>query len=395
MTFSNMKLQLQGRACFCYEQITDVQSKGQGPDQKVFVQITRSVVARVSPPDTERTKEIQETKPFVVESRTLVFMRDDRETVSAAAPQSPSKILRPTHAPDISHTLVPTAALLFRFSALTFNAHAIHLDKLYCQEIEGHRNLLVHGPLSLVLLLDFLRCHTRRLDKTRNDGRSERISYVEYRNMVPLYAEEEMKVCVRLREDRADGRTWDVWIEGRDGGYAVKGLVKSIIEDQSAMAFQDENALTQEAQNNLNQIKEPRPVKSGSQQAPNTSASLKSGQVKRKELDDRPVIFKLSDTIKVMHFSRKSEQESKKASAARDRPASTQKGASVNVIPIGDEIVTDEAAFQRKAATVPDMPTENEAVPDDGNTSRTEGASDAERPANKEPEGDNAPYYQR
>jgi 3-methylfumaryl-CoA hydratase len=36
--------------------------------------------------------------------------------------------------------------LLFRFSALTYNAHRIHYDRGYAQT-EGYPGLVVHGPL--------------------------------------------------------------------------------------------------------------------------------------------------------------------------------------------------------------------------------------------------------
>ena len=35
---------------------------------------------------------------------------------------------------------------LFRFSALTYNAHRIHYDRDYARDIEGYPGLLVHGP---------------------------------------------------------------------------------------------------------------------------------------------------------------------------------------------------------------------------------------------------------
>lgn len=78
--------------------------------------------------------------------------------------------------------------------------------------MEGHRNLLVHGPLSVVLLLSVLQSQLQ-------DG--EIITSFTYRNLAPLYAREEMRVC--LRNDREDGKKYEVWIEGMTGGYAVKG----------------------------------------------------------------------------------------------------------------------------------------------------------------------------
>ncbi len=50
--------------------------------------------------------------------------------------------------------LMPTEALLFRYSALTFNSHRIHYDAPYAREEENYRGLVVHGPLTATLLLD-------------------------------------------------------------------------------------------------------------------------------------------------------------------------------------------------------------------------------------------------
>ena len=46
------------------------------------------------------------------------------------------------------------AATLFRYSALTFNAHRIHYDADYCRDVEGYPGVVVHGPLIATLLLD-------------------------------------------------------------------------------------------------------------------------------------------------------------------------------------------------------------------------------------------------
>ena len=44
--------------------------------------------------------------------------------------------------------------LLFRYSALTFNAHRIHYDRRFCTEAEGIDGLAVQGPLQATLLLN-------------------------------------------------------------------------------------------------------------------------------------------------------------------------------------------------------------------------------------------------
>ncbi|HPT50885.1 MAG TPA: MaoC family dehydratase N-terminal domain-containing protein [Accumulibacter sp.] len=56
-----------------------------------------------------------------------------------------------------SRIVVPDSTLLFRFSALTFNAHRIHYDRPYAIGEEGYPGLVVHGPLTAVLLLELVR----------------------------------------------------------------------------------------------------------------------------------------------------------------------------------------------------------------------------------------------
>lgn len=46
---------------------------------------------------------------------------------------------------------------LFRFSALTYNAHRIHYDRPYATEVEGYPDLVVQGPLQAVALAELLR----------------------------------------------------------------------------------------------------------------------------------------------------------------------------------------------------------------------------------------------
>jgi 3-methylfumaryl-CoA hydratase len=57
---------------------------------------------------------------------------------------------------DFEHVVKPTPTLLFRFSALTFNAHRIHYDHPYATLVEGYEGLVVHGPLIAVLMHDLV-----------------------------------------------------------------------------------------------------------------------------------------------------------------------------------------------------------------------------------------------
>jgi len=47
--------------------------------------------------------------------------------------------------------------LLFRFSALTYNAHRIHYDRDYARDVEGYPGLLTHGPLQAIAMAEAAR----------------------------------------------------------------------------------------------------------------------------------------------------------------------------------------------------------------------------------------------
>ncbi len=81
----------------------------------------------------------------VRERQDLVF----REGGQSAAGQPSAPVADAT-----AWTVEATAALLFRFSAFTFNGHRIHYDLDFAKREEGHAGLLVHGPLQAALLLN-------------------------------------------------------------------------------------------------------------------------------------------------------------------------------------------------------------------------------------------------
>lgn len=67
--------------------------------------------------------------------------------------------------------------LLFRFSALTFNAHRIHYDIQYASEVEKYPGLVVHGPLQAMVLL--------QAAKRQHPGRQP--AHYQYRAVRPLF----------------------------------------------------------------------------------------------------------------------------------------------------------------------------------------------------------------
>ena len=234
-------LMLNHTPAFCLERITDLVIRGQEGQETALVRIERHTDNYEKRDDDFTISENPfETKEELfryysarspTEVRNLIFLRDNFRKPDPDGKFHYPKFIKPTGASDFSHTLVPSAALLFRFSALTFNAHAIHLDKHYCQEIEGHRNLLVHGPLTVILMVEFLRRHLENIyvRSGRPPDSMPMIASLEYRNLAPLYAEEEMKICGKKGKDGE----YEMWIEGKEGGLAVRGAVKTEVGQNS------------------------------------------------------------------------------------------------------------------------------------------------------------------
>ncbi len=75
-----------------------------------------------------------------------------------------------------SRVVTPDSRLLFRFSALTFNAHRIHYDRPYATNVEGYPGLVVNGPLTAALLAQLAE---------RESGR--RIASFTFRALAPLF----------------------------------------------------------------------------------------------------------------------------------------------------------------------------------------------------------------
>jgi 3-methylfumaryl-CoA hydratase len=90
----------------------------------------------------------------------------------------------------------PNEALLFRYSALIFNAHRIHYDRDYATRVEGYGGLVVHGPLTATWLLEL----------ARKNGR--RVRTFSYRGVAPLFD----GAPIRVRGFPA-GNSADLWAE--------------------------------------------------------------------------------------------------------------------------------------------------------------------------------------
>ena len=104
--------------------------------------------------------------------------------------------------------------LLFRYSALTFNAHRIHYDRAYVTQVEGYPGLIVHGPLIATLLVDLLE---------RNLPRSS-VSRFGFRAVRPLFDIHRFTVCGRSNTERGVA----LWARDHEGWLAMEASAELV-----------------------------------------------------------------------------------------------------------------------------------------------------------------------
>ncbi len=86
----------------------------------------------------------------VVEEQDIVYREPAGQQLGADADEGP-----PTGR-EATSSLAVDERLLFRFSALTYNAHRIHYDRGWCAR-EGYDDLVVHGPLQALMMGELAR----------------------------------------------------------------------------------------------------------------------------------------------------------------------------------------------------------------------------------------------
>ncbi|MFE4671217.1 MaoC family dehydratase N-terminal domain-containing protein [Streptomyces sp. NPDC056721] len=87
--------------------------------------------------------------------------------------------------------LRPSPTLLFRYSALTANAHRIHYDEPYVRDVEGYPGLVVHGPLLVQLMLEL----------ARREAPEREIRTLSYRLRKPVFAGEQICALGDVADD--------------------------------------------------------------------------------------------------------------------------------------------------------------------------------------------------
>lgn len=147
--------------------------------------------------------------PLLQEEHDIVYR--DMPTGNASA-QPP---LQMDEAHDFSRTVTPDPTLLFRYSALTFNAHRIHYDRAYGADVESYPGLVVHGPLLATFLVELL-----------NDNYpGATLSGFSFKAIRPVFDIDSFRVCGRKPDDSGNAK---LWIEDSAGNLCMEARAELV-----------------------------------------------------------------------------------------------------------------------------------------------------------------------
>lgn len=122
--------------------------------------------------------------PRLRDERDIIYRLPADASRAAASREAPGRTTgRPVFRLDVDERM------LFMFSALTYNAHRIHYDRRYTVDVDGHPDLLVHGPLLAIGAIEAARRE-----------RDAEISAVTYRLVAPSYPTSPIEFSVQHHE---------------------------------------------------------------------------------------------------------------------------------------------------------------------------------------------------
>jgi 3-methylfumaryl-CoA hydratase len=163
---------------------------GEHLEEQAFVEETRNKIGRSGPLRfvTVANRLVREDGTVVhIERQRIVYRAASAEPATVAEPRPPhvrqERLL--TAGPGaLRATLCADPVALQRFSALTSNAHRIHYDHPYVTTVEGYPDLVVHGPLLLLSLLELLRL----------DDPSRQVTEVDFTASSPAFCGDEVEL---------------------------------------------------------------------------------------------------------------------------------------------------------------------------------------------------------
>ena len=146
----------------------------------------------------------------IIQDGQLCLKEEQDIVYREAASSSQSQATGPACPEGVEHreSIAPNPVMLFRYSALTYNAHRIHYDRDYAMRVEGYGGLVVHGPLTASLLAQFGRRIAQKPLKT-----------FSFKGVSPLIEGDPFTL-----EAKADGEGLDLWARQSRGGQAMKAV---------------------------------------------------------------------------------------------------------------------------------------------------------------------------
>lgn len=153
----------------------------------------RSTVADIQVKERRADRLVFVTVRHEISTDGALAVTEEQDIVYRGGGQSKPSRLDECERGDHERSLTMNSVELFRFSALTFNAHRIHYDRDYARQTEGYPGLVVHGPLIATLLVhEFLTLHPAAVVKR-----------FQFRAVRPLFEESEFALCVKPRDGGA------------------------------------------------------------------------------------------------------------------------------------------------------------------------------------------------
>ena len=161
---------------------------------------------------------VQRDQVVVDEEQDVVYREATAPTGPAAGPGAAEAEVVPAGDGEWEIPVSPT--LLFRFSALTYNAHRIHYDRDFARDVEGYPGLLTHGPLQALAMAEAARAAARTSDGGAAN-RGERL--FDYRLISPLFDHQGLIVSAVPGEDATTTAVRD-----RHGRQTASGTIRTV-----------------------------------------------------------------------------------------------------------------------------------------------------------------------
>ena len=153
-------------------------------------------------------------RPVVRERQTIVYRAAGIPAASSRAPGEGATAGGESTHGRWRRSVAFDTAMLFRFSAVTWNAHRIHYDWPYATGTEGYPALVVHGPLLAALLA---------LEATRDLGELKR---AEFRAQAPAFVNQNVDI---LGETGASG-SFTGYVRLPDGVIAMSLVAEANVD---------------------------------------------------------------------------------------------------------------------------------------------------------------------